>query len=137
MVVDKFVFNNKGLENDLLNQLHRLGENQKLRYLTSRQLGRVIRRDDVVAKAKRLVKHDIINKNGFYRSETKQKIKELIVRQLQNPNVRKIMKDNLLNYFKTSACQNLFNHGIDDSIAKKWVIALFIDKTMEKGYKML
>ena len=41
-VILKAVFNNEGLTNDTIKALIRLAENQKIRYLTGRQLGRVI-----------------------------------------------------------------------------------------------
>jgi len=136
-VVLKFVFNNQGLTNDLVNQLVRLVENQKIRYLTGRQLGRVILRENVINKTKTLVNHDLINKNGLYREDTRKKVKELILNQLRGEGFKKMAKDTIVNYFKTSGCQELFTFTLDENLVKEWIIKLFEDKCLDKAHKIL
>lgn len=107
--------------------LVRLGENQKIRYLTGRQLGRVILRGDVVGRTKRLVKHDLINKNGLYREDTRRIVKDLLVRQLRSQPLRRMAKDSVAGFFKSENCQELFSFTLEENLVKEWIIDLFKD----------
>jgi hypothetical protein len=105
--------------------LVRLGENQKIRYLTGRQLGRVILRENVVERTKRLVKHDLINKNGLYREDTRRIVKDLLVKQLRSEPMKKMARDSVAGFFKSETCQELFSFTLEENLVKEWIIELF------------
>ncbi len=51
--------------------------------------------------------------------------------------MRRLAKENLVNYFKTYGCQELFTFTLNENVVKEWIIELFTDKVHDKGHKIL
>lgn len=126
-VLERYVFKNKFIQNKLGDVLvGYVFQNERLQFVLSRQLSRVMTSPYINSQLVYLVKKPVLNRSVLYNDYVYDQFKGLIITQLRGQQFKNVVDSNLRAYLKSEHCKELAGKSMGDTFRLNGVRDAFV-----------
>ncbi|EDK31704.2 hypothetical protein TTHERM_00128979 (macronuclear) [Tetrahymena thermophila SB210] len=123
MIIRQQVYKNTMIQDNLQGLIVNLCEKPSIRHNTVKGLIRIYDIKDVKNNTPILIKQ-VLKTSVFYDDFIFQKLKMIIIQQLQNPQTRKLLQDLLVSFGSSDTCKDLVASNLANALGNKEVVDL-------------